>query len=80
VVLGALEHNRTYGSCPAGPYHFMPGDLNNNCDTFHYWSLHSGGVNFLFGDASVHFLAYTAADVVPALATRNGGEAAGGLW
>jgi prepilin-type N-terminal cleavage/methylation domain-containing protein len=36
--------------CPPGPYHFEPGRLNNMCDVFHYWSLHSGGANF-GGDA-----------------------------
>ena len=36
-----------------------------------------GGTNFLFADGSVHFLAYSAASVVPALATRAGGEVIG---
>jgi prepilin-type processing-associated H-X9-DG protein len=48
--------------------------LNNACDQFHFWSLHSGGGNFLYADASVHFLSYTAAKVLPLLATRAGGE------
>jgi prepilin-type N-terminal cleavage/methylation domain-containing protein/prepilin-type processing-associated H-X9-DG protein len=37
-------------------------------------SLHSGGANFLMADGSVHFLRYQADDILPALATRNGGE------
>ena len=49
--------------------------MTNPCDQFHFWSLHPGGANFLFGDGSVHFLAYSAAgSILPALATRGGGE------
>ncbi len=60
--------------CPGGPYEFGPGNLANGCDTFHYWSLHPGGANFLMCDGSVHFLRYEAAPLMPALATRNGRE------
>src|SRR5262249_41678830 len=31
---------------------FGPGRTDNPCDRFHLWSLHSGGANFLFADAS----------------------------
>jgi type II secretory pathway pseudopilin PulG len=78
VVLRARERNfdAVYAAgCPAGPYTFGPGSIQNQCDTFHFWSLHFGGAHFLFGDGSVRFLRYSAAPVVPALATRNGGEA-----
>jgi prepilin-type N-terminal cleavage/methylation domain-containing protein/prepilin-type processing-associated H-X9-DG protein len=74
VVLGVAELNREYSNCPRGPYMFKPGQLNNNCDQFHFWSLHSGGANFLFGDGSTHFIPYTAANILPAMATRAMGE------
>jgi prepilin-type N-terminal cleavage/methylation domain-containing protein/prepilin-type processing-associated H-X9-DG protein len=56
-------------------YKLSPGDLNNQCDQFHYFSLHSGGANFLMGDGSVHFLSYSTDPITQrALATRAGGE------
>jgi prepilin-type N-terminal cleavage/methylation domain-containing protein/prepilin-type processing-associated H-X9-DG protein len=55
------------------PEKFRPND-NNNCDTHHFWSAHPGGGNWLFADGSVRFLAYQSDSVLPALATRNGGE------
>jgi prepilin-type N-terminal cleavage/methylation domain-containing protein/prepilin-type processing-associated H-X9-DG protein len=58
-------------------YRFAPGDLNNPCDQWHYYSLHPGGANFCMGDGSVHFLSYTIRpEVQRALATRAGNEAA----
>jgi prepilin-type N-terminal cleavage/methylation domain-containing protein/prepilin-type processing-associated H-X9-DG protein len=61
--------------CPGGQQWFRPGDLNNPCDGNHYWSLHSGGGNWLFCDGSVHFLSYgIGTPVQRALATKNGGE------
>lgn len=60
--------------CPAGPYFFRPGSVNNQCDEFHYWSPHVGGANFAFADAGVRFLTYSASPLMPALGTRNGGE------
>jgi prepilin-type processing-associated H-X9-DG protein len=60
----------------AGPiYSFGFGRLDNPCDRYHFWSLHPGGANFAFADGSVRFLRYSAADILPALATRAGGEA-----
>jgi len=53
---------------------FRPGNIDDNCDQLHFWSLHSGGANFLYADASVHFLSYSSANVLPQMATINGGE------
>ena len=75
VILGARELNVSKPGCPPGPYAFGPGSFNGACDQFHFWSPHPGGAQFLFADGSVHFLPYSAAAVLPALATRNGGEA-----
>lgn len=61
-------------ACPQGPYRFQPGSFENQCDAFHFWSPHSGGAHFLFADSSVRLLRYSAADVLPVLATRAGGE------
>ena len=61
--------------CPKGPYNFGPGDMNNQCDQFHFWSFHSGGSNFVMGDGSVRFLNYSANDIMPAMSTRSNGEA-----
>lgn len=61
--------------CGTGPFHFKPGRIDSPCSAFHYWSLHSGGANFAFCDGSVRFLTYASDSVLPALATRSGGEA-----
>jgi prepilin-type N-terminal cleavage/methylation domain-containing protein/prepilin-type processing-associated H-X9-DG protein len=76
MVLGVREYNTGQYSrdCPLGPYSFGPGRPQNQCDAFHFWSLHIGGAHFLFADGSVHFLSYSSASVLPALATRGGGE------
>jgi prepilin-type N-terminal cleavage/methylation domain-containing protein len=56
-------------------YQLRPGDLNNACDQWHYYSLHAGGANFCMGDASVRFLSYRISPIVQrALATRAGGD------
>jgi len=79
MLLGVQERNinsvfTAPNTCSPGPYHFGPGKIGNQCDTFHFWSLHSGGAHFLFGDGSVRFLSYADESVMVALATRAGGE------
>jgi prepilin-type N-terminal cleavage/methylation domain-containing protein/prepilin-type processing-associated H-X9-DG protein len=78
MILGVEEQNLLFfsqGVCAPGFYQFGPGRLKNQCDMFHFWSLHPGGANFVFCDGSVHFLSYSAAPIMPALASRAGGEA-----
>jgi prepilin-type N-terminal cleavage/methylation domain-containing protein/prepilin-type processing-associated H-X9-DG protein len=70
-------YNRFRASCDEGPYHFTPGKFDNPCDTFHFWSPHPGGAHFLFADGSVRFLRYSADPIMPALASRAGGEPVG---
>jgi prepilin-type N-terminal cleavage/methylation domain-containing protein len=55
---------------------FGPGSLNGPCDgdSNHFWSFHTGGANWLLGDASVHFLPYSASALTLPMASRNGGE------
>jgi len=77
MILGAREFNTgMYGKgCAAGPFHFAPGRPNNQCDTFHFWSFHNSGASFVFADGSVRWVPYSADPIMPALATRAGGEA-----
>ena len=78
-VLGVEEPNLlpvvSGSTCGPGIYRFKPGRLDDPCSMFHFWSLHLGGAHFLYADGPVHFLTYGAAPVLPALATRDGGEA-----
>jgi prepilin-type processing-associated H-X9-DG protein/prepilin-type N-terminal cleavage/methylation domain-containing protein len=77
TVMGVRERVAPYGyltACRTIPVAFQPGRINSQCDTLHFWSLHSGGANFAFADGSVRFLPYSANDILPALATRAGGE------
>jgi prepilin-type N-terminal cleavage/methylation domain-containing protein/prepilin-type processing-associated H-X9-DG protein len=64
-----------YG-CPQPPrLGLQPGNVTDNCDQAHFWSLHSGGANFLVADGSVRFLNYNSVnDIFIALCTRSGGE------
>jgi len=66
-----------YRHCPDGPHHFVPRRLDDFCGVFQYWSVHEGGANFALCDGSVRFLTYQADAILPALATRAGGESAG---
>jgi prepilin-type N-terminal cleavage/methylation domain-containing protein/prepilin-type processing-associated H-X9-DG protein len=56
----------------AGP--LRPGRLDDTCAVTHFWSLHRNGANFAFADGSVRFLPNSASGILPALATRAGGE------
>lgn len=64
----------SYGvGCVSGPS-FRPGSIDDGCATVYFWSLHANGANFAFADGSVHFLTYSQSGILPALATRDGGE------
>lgn len=77
-ILGVVGYRTTFRTptCPHGPYAFGPGKDTNPCDTFHFWSHHPGGAQFLMADGSVHFLPYSAQPLMPALASRAGGDVA----
>lgn len=47
---------------------------SNFCDYYKFWSNHNGGAYFTFADGSVRFIPYTAAPVMPRIATRARGE------
>jgi prepilin-type N-terminal cleavage/methylation domain-containing protein len=67
MLLGVAEVNDGAvhaETCPPGPYTMQPGDLQEQCDLFHFWSLHSGGAHFVHADGSVHFHSY---DISPTL-------------
>ncbi len=76
AYMGVKDYRVTFRAptCPFGPYSFRDGSSKNPCDAFHFWSRHPGGAHFLFADGAVHFLSYAAAPLLPALATRSGGE------
>ena len=75
-VLGVRERSidSAFSECESGPFHFRAGSAKNACDSLRFWSHHPGGAHFAFGDASVRFLSYSADNLLPALATRAGGE------
>jgi prepilin-type N-terminal cleavage/methylation domain-containing protein/prepilin-type processing-associated H-X9-DG protein len=78
--LGVRERNYAlypaYSGCGSGPFPFRPGRSDDPCATFQFWSFHPGGANFAFADGSVRLLRYEVDAVLPALATRAGGETA----
>lgn len=79
MILGVLEPNLLPfkpGTCGPGAYPYGPGRINNQCDMFHFWSLHPGGANFVFADTAVHFIPYATVPLMPALASRSRGDAA----
>ncbi len=62
--------------CPTTPSVFGPGRPDDQCAALHFWSMHTGGAHFALCDGSVRFIRYSAADILPQLATRAGGETA----
>ena len=64
-----------YSGC-ISPGLYRPGKLNAGCsgDSNHFWSFHTGGGMWLFGDGSTRYIPYTAQPITIPLATRAGGE------
>lgn len=60
--------------CGEGSTSFRPGRFDAMCDAMHFWSPHPGGANFATADAAVRFVRYAADPLMPALASRAGGE------
>ncbi len=80
VVLGAraVNYANSLGCTGANQkLGIQPGTIFNACDQTHWWSNHTGGTNFLMGDASARFVSYSANNVLPQLCSRNGGEVVG---
>jgi prepilin-type N-terminal cleavage/methylation domain-containing protein/prepilin-type processing-associated H-X9-DG protein len=81
MILGVREQNllpiNSKALCGPGNYPYVPGRFDDQCAMFHFWSPHPGGANFAFCDGSVRFVAYSANPIMPALATRAGGEVVG---
>jgi prepilin-type N-terminal cleavage/methylation domain-containing protein/prepilin-type processing-associated H-X9-DG protein len=78
-VLGVREPNLlpivSGSACGPGRYSFAAASgFDDPCGMFHFWSPHSGGANFVFADGRVQFISYSADPLMPALASRGGGE------
>jgi prepilin-type N-terminal cleavage/methylation domain-containing protein/prepilin-type processing-associated H-X9-DG protein len=77
MILGVrelMQFSQYYTICTRGPYSYRSGKVSDVCDAVHFWSLHINGAHFLLADGSVRFLPYSAANLLPALASRNGSE------
>ena len=60
--------------CP-NPAYFSAGVLSDDCSFNHFWSMHTGGANFVLADGSVRFISYSAATTtLLQLSTYAGGE------
>ena len=75
--LGARTLGRSYRTptCSKGPHFYQSSTAVDPCGTFHFWSRHPGGANFLFADGAVQFIQYAGEPLLIPLATRAGGEA-----
>jgi prepilin-type N-terminal cleavage/methylation domain-containing protein len=53
---------------------FRPDVPTNPRAACHFWSMHTGGGNWLLGDGSVRFITYSNAAVITQMASLSGGE------
>ncbi|MCX7666919.1 MAG: DUF1559 domain-containing protein [Gemmataceae bacterium] len=74
LAIRQINRGFFYPMCPRGPFPYQKGQRDNKCDTFHFWSEHLSGSNFLAADGAVHFIPYRAAALLQTLATRAGNE------
>ena len=81
LILGVREHNLqpVVSGSPCGPgvYSYKYRRLDDPCGMFGFFSPHSGGAQFAMADGSVRLVPYSANGIMPALASRAGGEVAG---
>ncbi len=71
LILANLQYT---SDCLPVKRHLGSPSFNNPCSVFEFWSLHSKGENFLFGDSSVRFMDTANQALLNNLATKNGGE------
>ena len=80
-ILGVREHNLqpivSGSKCGPGVYSFRDRRLDDPCGMFGFFSPHPGGALFAFADGHVRFVPYGSNGIMPALASRAGGEVAG---
>ena len=74
-VLRAKCSRVTAGSCGPGSYPFGPGNTNNQCDMFHFWSLHPAADEFPLRRRHRAFPDLLRRAALPALASRASAEA-----
>jgi prepilin-type processing-associated H-X9-DG protein len=63
-----------FPTCPRRPYSDRRSSSSEACNQFHFWSPPIRGANFALADGSVRFFPYSASPLMPAWATRSGGE------
>jgi prepilin-type N-terminal cleavage/methylation domain-containing protein/prepilin-type processing-associated H-X9-DG protein len=75
VLMGSNEtaYAQALG-CSTSYAHYQDGNTTDYCHQVHWWSLHTGGSNFLLCDGSVHFIPYAALPIIAPMCTRSGGE------
>lgn len=78
---GHYKKDQNGNSCSSPLYYFAPpeqGGPSNPCAFNHFYSMHTGGANWVFGDGSVHFMSYSSSSILPALSSYAGGEVVNG--